>query len=172
MGRYAVQLAQHLGARVSAVAGPRHDARLTALGLGGPSNIHRILRARSEVGDDVDVVLDTTGSTHLGDWRPHLVETGRFVTCDMSLQLGLDLLLAPLRSGPTVHFGVVPMTPEKLAQVAQLLAEGAIRPVVDRRFRFDDMVAAHAYLHTARPNGDIVVEVRPPVSPLPLAQTA
>jgi NADPH:quinone reductase-like Zn-dependent oxidoreductase len=39
------------------------------------------------------------------------------------------------------------------------LASGALRPVIDRTFKFDEMVDAHRYLETNEQFGKIVVTV-------------
>ena len=163
VGRYAVQVARYLGAQVTAVAGPRHHAMLKQLGIGLPAagSEHRVVEDLSQLGKRADVVLDTSGTTQLADWRAHLSPTGRFVTTDLSMGLLVDLMLAPLRPGPTTHFGVGEVTADNLSQVAALLEAGAIQPVVDRSFAFDDLAAAHRCVHDERPSGDVVVEVQP-----------
>ena len=165
VGRYALQVARHLGARVTAVAGPRHDPMLQQLGFGGAGAPHAVVRDRAAVPGPVEVVLDTSGATQLDDWRPHLTDTGRFLTTDLSLRLLLDLLWCRLRPGPTIHFGVGVVTAENLEQIARMLEAGALRPVVARRFSFSELVAAHRCQHAERPSGDVIVEVVPHEAP-------
>ncbi|MBO87744.1 MAG: hypothetical protein CL927_20525 [Deltaproteobacteria bacterium] len=172
IGRYAVQIAMHLGARVTAVARPRHDATLLPLGLAESGGPHQVIRDRSALRDPADVVLDTSGSSHLNDWRPHLKPTGRFVTPDLSGRLLVDLLLCRLRSGPTVHFGMGLVTAENLSAVATLLETGAMKPIIAQQFAFDKLVEAHHCLHHDRPSGDVVVEVVPRPAGQPQARSA
>lgn len=43
--------------------------------------------------------------------------------------------------------------------VAKGLASGALKPVIDRTFKFDDMVEVHRYLESSGQFGKIVVTV-------------
>ncbi len=49
---------------------------------------------------------------------------------------------------------------EQLAQIATLITDGTIRPVLDRTFPLDDVAAAYDYARTGRPNGKVAVAVR------------
>ncbi|HKO89805.1 MAG TPA: zinc-binding dehydrogenase, partial [Polyangiaceae bacterium] len=40
-----------------------------------------------------------------------------------------------------------------------LVARGALRPVVDRRYPLAQITAAHAYVETRRKRGNVVIEV-------------
>lgn len=154
VGRYAVQVASHLGARVTAVASARHDALLRDLG------VETIVRPGEALPATADVVFDTSGTSHVGDWRDQMAATGRFLTTDLTVRLIADLLLANFRSGPRTRFGVGEVTADNLATVAELLESGALRPVIGHRFAFEDAAAAHRCVHEERPNGDVVIEVR------------
>ena len=156
VGRYAIQIARHLGAEVTAVASARHDAMLDGLALG--TGLRRV-RDASEITGRVDVVLDTSASAQRGQWLEHLGPSGRFLTTDLSLQLLLDLVLSAVRSGPRVLFGIGGVTADNLAIVADLVETGALRPLVAERFPFDDIVSAHRAVHRGGLSGDVIVEV-------------
>ncbi len=46
-----------------------------------------------------------------------------------------------------------------LVEITRLIAEGTIRPVIDRTFRLDEIVAAHRYVETGRKKGGVVISV-------------
>ena len=46
---------------------------------------------------------------------------------------------------------------EDLRYLAGLAASGEFRPVIDRRYPFERMVEAHAYVDTGRKKGNVVV---------------
>ena len=46
-----------------------------------------------------------------------------------------------------------------LAYLKDLLQAGKIVPIIDRRYSFDDMQAAHAHVDTGRKKGNVVVTV-------------
>jgi NADPH2:quinone reductase len=70
-----------------------------------------------------------------------------------------------LLMGVTKLFGhkrvICGMSVEKrnaLAVVTDLLARGALRPVIDRRYALDGIVDAHRYVDTGRKRGNVVIE--------------
>ena len=60
-------------------------------------------------------------------------------------------------------FREIAIDPERLTRaksfITKGLADGALRPVIDRVFEFDDLVAAHRYLESNVQFGKIVVNV-------------
>lgn len=49
---------------------------------------------------------------------------------------------------------------EQLAKIAALIEQGAIRPVVDRVFPFEQTNEALAYIEQGRATGKVIVKVR------------
>ena len=62
------------------------------------------------------------------------------------------------RSGPVLFTGYDEVTGEAAVEyVVKGLASGALKPVIDRTFKFDDMVEVHRYLENSGQFGKIVV---------------
>ena len=55
--------------------------------------------------------------------------------------------------------GVASESREVLQAVVDLTAGGIFKPVIDRRYTFDDMGAAHAHVDTGHKRGNVVVSV-------------
>ncbi len=49
---------------------------------------------------------------------------------------------------------------EMLSQLAQLISDGALKPVIDRTFSIDQTQKAYAYLQTGRAKGKTVIQVK------------
>ena len=49
---------------------------------------------------------------------------------------------------------------DQLREIACLVDAGAIKPVIDREFAFDELPAALAYLEKGRARGKVVLKVR------------
>jgi NADPH:quinone reductase-like Zn-dependent oxidoreductase len=135
VGSYAVQLAAHLGAKVTATAS-RADADFVA-GLGA----HTALDYRSRFEDqvrDVDVVIDTVGGDTLArSWqvlRPDGVRSVYFV-------------VAPHR--------------EQLTEIARLVDAGALRPMPGPVFPLADTATAVTIQRDQHIRGKVVIQVRP-----------
>jgi len=50
---------------------------------------------------------------------------------------------------------------QQLEQVGALIEAGAVRPVMDRIFPFDQTNEAFAYLETGRAKGKVVIDLQP-----------
>ena len=48
---------------------------------------------------------------------------------------------------------------EMLSQLAQLISDGALKPVIDRTFSIDQVQEAYGYLQGGRAKGKIVIQV-------------
>jgi NADPH:quinone reductase-like Zn-dependent oxidoreductase len=173
VGTFMVQLAAALGARV--LAAGRDLARLEplrALGAAELLVLDNDLAARAREltgGRGADLALDLVGGEHLPRLLAALAPRGRLVLVgltagrraelDLGLILGrrLRLVGSTLRPRPR---------PEKAALVAAFgefalprLADGRLRPVIDRVFPFAEVAAAYAALEAGGVFGKIVLDL-------------
>ena len=155
VGRFAVQVAKHLGAEVTAVLG--RDADL-ARELGATRVIDY---TREPVTGRYDVVLDVTEHGSFGAYRDRLTATGRYLTLHMNVRNLFDMARTALFGGPRAIAGVAMPDPKLLEDIAALAESGAIRPVIAKRFDLDDIAEAHRALEAGRLAGSVVVDVRP-----------
>lgn len=156
VGRFAVALAHHLGAEVTAIASRDLD-RLRALGA------HRVIDRQSE--DPFaepyryDVVFDTSTVDHYPRARRALASGGRYLTLHLSARILFRMIRTRLFRGPRAHFGVSLPDAAAMEDVARLANEGAFRPVIARRFSLAEARAAHELVESARASGSVVLEV-------------
>ncbi len=70
----------------------------------------------------------------------------------------LGLVTAPLRK--KVRFPIPPTHDrEGVEWIADRLASGAFRPVIDRRYRLDQIVEAYRYVESGEKTGNVVIDV-------------
>lgn len=151
VGRYAVQLARHLGAHVTAVVRPHQEAAARALGADAVCSLDALSGHH-------DVVFDTTGAVTPRMARRWLGPEGRYATVYASLAVILAILLRPLLGGPRVITGVALTSATSMAALRELAEAGAFRPKVGRRFALTEAAAAHACLERERPDAEIILE--------------
>ncbi len=156
VGRYAVQIARHLGAHVTATASARSLPFLRTLGAHVALDRHRTDPLAA--GQTWDVVLDTADAATFGQCRPVLRPGGRYLTLAASLRILLQALWTRWRGGPRALFTVSSGTREKTERLAELLDSGAIRPVVAPPVPLTDIAHAH---HQAAAGGTGTVVVVP-----------
>ncbi|MGV8855410.1 MAG: NAD(P)-dependent alcohol dehydrogenase [Devosia sp.] len=159
VGAVAVQLARHFGAEVTAVVSGRHEQMVRALGAD-----HVIDRTQTDfttARERYDVVFDAVGKSSFGHSRGALKTGGIYLTTVMGLGIVRDML-ATRKGAKRARLATTGLRPEAdkrrdLEVLNALLTAGAVRPVTDRRFALDDIVAAHRYVDGQTKAGDVLV---------------
>ncbi|WP_291037827.1 NAD(P)-dependent alcohol dehydrogenase [Herbiconiux sp.] len=169
VGTNAVQLAAHLGARVTAVTSGAnaglaerlgastvidHSAPGTPPASSGHGHRHGRGHGHSHVpyglAERFDLVLDTVGVLSPASGRRLLTERG-------VLLLAVADLGQTLRSVGRVKSGPAPEKPEVFAELLELVDRGLLEVVVESVHPLDDIVAAHRRVDSGRKVGNILV---------------
>src|SRR5580658_2611947 len=151
VGAYAVQLAAQHGARVTATASARSHDFVAALGAA------QVLDYSGRFEDhvrDVDVVVDPVGGKTTDRSWPVLRSGGILVAIAEEPD--------PSHGGrPDVRgvFFVVEPDAGQLRQLARLIDDQQLRPVVSRVFELNDLAGAFRALRGERPPGKVVISV-------------
>ncbi|MGR3485230.1 MAG: NAD(P)-dependent alcohol dehydrogenase [Paracoccaceae bacterium] len=159
VGTACVQIAAHLGARVTGVCRAANAKLVRA--LGAVEVIDRSTRNPLGDGKTYDVVIDAAGAIPWSRARHALRPGGRMLLIAGS---GADMAFGPLRArlrGRRLHSGSAREDRATLTAVMDLAAAGVLRSVIDSVFGPDEMVAAHARTDTRRKAGAVVVRMRP-----------
>lgn len=157
VGRFAVQVAKHLGARVTAVCSERKMAMVTELGA------DEVLDYRAEDylsgRAHYDVIFDTHSGDGFSRAKSALSPQGRFVTVYLNFLVMLQMLASSFGRGPRIKSSVVLGSQSLLRDVADLLAKRAIWPVVAHCFPLVQIRAAHEALEASDTQGTVVVAI-------------
>ena len=177
VGTVAIQLAKHLGATVATTASAANAPMLKELGADIVIDYKKddfALRLR-----DYDLVLDSQGGVTQKKSLSVLKPGGKVIGIagppdpDFAKARGVNALVGlvmrmlsyGIRSkakaaGVSYSFLFMRASGEQLRQIAELVDAGAIRPVVDRVFPFDETKEALAYVETGRSKGKVVIKIR------------
>jgi len=156
IGTATVQLARHLGARVTAVCNTKNVELVRSLGADEVLDYTRGEDFARNVGA-YDVVVDAVGKHSFGRSRPALKAGGTYISTD-----GLrNLVLAPVsRLGRTrVALPIARPGKQDALLLQRLLADGTYRAVIDRTYPLEDVVAASRYVETQQKTGNVVLTV-------------
>jgi NADPH:quinone reductase-like Zn-dependent oxidoreductase len=155
VGTAAVQIARHIGAEVTGVCSTANVEMVRSLGAD-----HVIDYTREDFtanGETYDVIVDTAGTAPYSRSRRSLEEGGRLLVVLGGLS---DMLQAPwvsMTSRRTVIAGPASGRARDVQILARLAETGAFRPVIDRRYPFEQIVEAHRYVDTGRKKGNVVI---------------
>jgi NADPH:quinone reductase-like Zn-dependent oxidoreductase len=162
IGSAAVQLLKGLGATVTAVC----DTASVELvrGLGADRVIDRTTEDFTKDGQTYDMVLDAVGKSSFGRCKRSLEPRGIYVSSDLGpfSQNPILALITPLVRGRKVMFPIPPKhSREEVGYIKETIESGAFRPVIDRRYRLDQIVEAYRYVETGQKIGNVVIEIVP-----------
>jgi putative PIG3 family NAD(P)H quinone oxidoreductase len=174
VGLAALQLAKALGHRVFGTSRTKEKldrcaefALDEAIVVAPPPVFAEEVVAKTD-GRGVDVILDLVGAAYFEQNLHALAKTGRLMLVGLTGGSQVDFNLGIALSKRLTLTGTVlraRSTEEKSAamgrfarDVVPLLAEGTVRPNVDRVFNFEDIRASHEYLESNKSFGKVVLE--------------
>ncbi|ANM02654.1 Zn-dependent alcohol dehydrogenase GroES-like protein [Rhizobium phaseoli] len=176
VGTFAIQLAKHLGAAVATTTSAE-NAEL-ARSLGADVVIDYKTQDFEKILSGYDLVLNSQDPKTLEKSLGVLKPGGRLISISgppdpaFARELGLNLFLKLVlwllsrgvrrkakRLGVAYSFLFMRAEGRQLGEIARLIEQGVIRPVVDKVFPFEKTGDALAYVETGRAKGKVVIAV-------------
>ena len=163
IGTFAVQLAKHFGAIVTAVSSAAKHDLLRSIGADQVLDYAKDDFARN--GQLYDLILGVNGHRSIFDYKRSLAPQGRYVMVggEMS-QIFQAIALGKLLSiGSQKQLSNLFAKPNQtdLAKIGFLLANGDIKAVIDQRYPLEEAPAAMRYLQAGHAKGKIMIELQP-----------
>jgi alcohol dehydrogenase len=177
VGTFAVQYARHLGLHVTSTTSSKNADFVKELGADRVIAYDR--ENYLEQGGDYDIVYDTLGGAFTVDAFKVVKRGGVVISLsgppdrDFARREGAGLLVrvavwlmgrkvyaASARAGAAYCWFFTEPSGDQLRDIATLVDSGAIRPMIDREFAFEQLPAALIYLEAGRARGKVVLKVR------------
>jgi NADPH:quinone reductase-like Zn-dependent oxidoreductase len=155
VGTAAVQLTKHFGAEVTGVCSTANVDLVRSLGAD-----HVVDYTKADFthnGETYDVIIDTAGSAPYVRSKDSLTKTGRLLLVIAGLPQMLAAPWTSLTSGRRIIAGPATGGAGELRFLTDLAEKGQFRPVIDRRYPFEQIVEAHRYVDTGRKRGNVVI---------------
>jgi len=161
LGVFAVQLARHFGAHVTAVCSARNAELVRS--LGADEVIDYTTRDFLDGGAVYDVIVDVLGKAGFPRSVQALKPGGRYLLVGFSD--GLGTIARSLVTGAVVHLrgrarfitGAAAPTQDDLVFLRQLIDSGKLRTVIGRSYTLDEIVEAHRYADSGHKVGNVAV---------------
>jgi NADPH:quinone reductase-like Zn-dependent oxidoreductase len=160
VGPFVIQLAKSGGAHVTGVAsGDKLDF---VRSLGADEVIDYRTTDYTRPAQRYDWIVDVNAHHPLRRWVAALNPGGVYVCyAGSTWWLLSSAFLGPLLSrvtGKRLGLGFIPpFRPDYVAELKKLAEDGVFRPVIDRRFALDDVVAALRYVDEGKASGKVIV---------------
>ena len=152
VGSFAVQIAKSCGAEVTGVTSTRNVELVRS--LGADHVVDYTTTDFTRTGGPYDLVLDTIGNRSVADLRRALAEGGKAAVTGFT-SMG-KLMGVSLRGGKDIAQVEAHVTADDLQVLSELIEAGKVRPEIDRRYPFEEIPAAIAYLEQGRARGKVV----------------
>jgi hypothetical protein len=169
VGTFTVQIAKTLGAHVTGVCSTRNVELVRS--LGADEVVDYTKQDYTGGGPRYDVIIDNVGNRSLLENRRALKPDGKYILVGGG-GLGENRWIGPLpralRTMVVSRLGsqdmammLADMNAADLTALAALVQAGKVTPVIDRRYRLEELPAALEYLETGHARGKIIVTVEP-----------
>jgi len=156
IGTAGVQLGAYLGAHVTAVCNTKNVDLVRSLGADEVIDYEREDFTRN--GNTYDVIFDAVGKESFARCKPSLRPGGFYLPTDGFRNMFLWLLHKRFGDRKVV-FEIPRFRKEDVLLLAELLATGRYKPVVDRVYPLEDVVEATRYVETGQKTGNVVLRV-------------
>jgi NADPH:quinone reductase-like Zn-dependent oxidoreductase len=162
VGTFAVQIAKSLGANVTGVCSTRNVEMVRSIGANRVIDYTR--EDFTEGRERYDVILDCVGNRPLSACRRALSPDGTFVIVGaMKKKMG-SILARALNALVSSRLGkqkfvmfIAKVSTEDLTLLRDLMAEGKVTPVIDRRYALSEVAEAIGYLEEGHARGKVVI---------------
>ena len=156
IGTFAVQLAKHYGAEVTAVDSTGKLDML--LSIGADKVIDYTQEDFTENGEIYDVIFDVIGKLSFSNSDRSIKPNGTYLLANPISQM-FQGLWTRMTSGKKVIMQTAAGTIGDLIFLRELVEQGKINTVIDRRYPLEQIVDAHRYVETGEKKGNVVITV-------------
>ena len=157
IGTYGVQLAKLYGAEVTAVDSTEKLDMLRSIGADHVIDYTQEDFARN--GEKYDVIFDTVYKTRFSRCINSLKEDGYYLMANPGPRRMLRALWVSWTTRKNVIFEFAGESVEDLNHIAQLMASGKLKAVIDRHYPLDQVQEAHEYVGRGMKKGNVVIVV-------------
>jgi len=157
IGPFAVQLAKHFGAEVTGVDSTEKLDMLSSIGADHVVDYKQEDFTKS--GETYDLILDLVGKSSFSGSIRSLKQNGSYLIASPGpSQLVRGRWTSMINSKKVIIGAAYPKT-EDLIFLRELVEEGKIEAVIDRRYPLEQTAEAHRYVEKGHKKGNVVITV-------------
>jgi NADPH:quinone reductase-like Zn-dependent oxidoreductase len=159
IGSAAVQLLKHFEANVVAVCNTKNVSLVKSLGA------NKVIDYQTEdftkLNEKFDFIFDAVGKSSFGECKPLLKEKGIYISTELGKN-GENIFYAlttPIFGGKKLLFPIPTMGKKEIEFLRDLAINGNFKPVIDRKYKLEEIVEAYKYVETGQKTGNVIIEI-------------
>ncbi|MGL1889459.1 MAG: NAD(P)-dependent alcohol dehydrogenase [Reichenbachiella sp.] len=161
LGSAAVQIAKHFGAIVTAVCSTTNVDIVKSLGADEVIDYTETDFTLHK--NRYDLIYDTVGVRSFAECRDALTENGCYASPVLGMPLLSDMMITSMFGNKKAKFSATGALPEAeikalLTELIKIIEAGHLKPVIDRSYKLEEIVAAHSYIDKGRKKGNVVLK--------------
>jgi NADPH:quinone reductase-like Zn-dependent oxidoreductase len=157
IGTFAVQLAKHFGAEVTAVDSAAKLDMLRA--IGADRVIDYTQQDFTELGEVYDVIFDVVGTVWFSRSDRAIKENGTYLLANPMKSQMVRGPWTRMTSSKRVVMETASGTVDDLVFLRELIEAGQLKTVIDRTYPLEQIAEAHRYVETGQKAGNVVITV-------------
>jgi NADPH:quinone reductase-like Zn-dependent oxidoreductase len=159
VGSYAVQLAKHFGAEVTAICSGGNATMVRALGADHVVDYTREDFTRK--GKQYDVIFDAVGKRSFAECKSSLTPRGMYLNTVPTLGIVWHMLTTRSDRGRKARFTTAGLIQNRanFDFLAELFSAGHLHAVIDRCYPLAQAAEAHRYVDTGHKKGTVLLDM-------------
>ena len=161
VGTAAVQLAKYFGAEVTGVCSTTNLEMVNS--LGADKVIDYTKEDFAKTGQTYDIIFDAVAKSSFSRCKGSLKQKGIYLNTGLGMAL-LQMLWTSMIGSKKAKILLTGMRPtsEKIKDlifIKELIEEGKIKAIIDRRYPLEQIAEAHSYVEKGHKKGNVVISV-------------
>ena len=158
LGTAAIQIAKYFGVEVTGVCSTTNLELVKSLGADKVIDYTKVDFTKN--GQTYDIIFDTVGKSPFSGCVKSLTQKGIYLRAvHMTLSSIVQGLWTSMTSSRKVIGGLATERKENLVFLKELIEAGKLKPVIDRRYPFEQIAEAHRYVDKGHKKGNVVITV-------------
>lgn len=159
IGSAAVQLLKHFGTKVTAVCNTKNTALVRS--LGADTVIDYQTQDFTKTENKFHFIFDAVGKSSFKQCKPLLTEKGIYISTELGKHAEniFFALSTAIFDGKKVLFPIPTMDKNDLIFLKELVEKGEYRPVIDRQYKFEEIIEAYQYVESGQKTGNVLLQI-------------
>ena len=159
IGSAAVQLLKYFGTHVTAVCNSKNVSLVKSLGADDVIDFQTQDFTKTEI--QFDFIFDAVGKSSFGKCKPLLTNKGVYISTELGKNAEniFFALVTSFGRGKKVLFPIPTIKKEDVVFLKDLVELGAFKPVIDRRYKLEQIVEAYKYVESGQKTGNVIIKI-------------